>query len=252
MRLEGKIALITGAAHGLGAEEARMFAREGARVVVTDIDDNEGSKVADQILDSDGAAIFVHLDVTKEADWKNAVESTITAFGALNILVNNAGISGTGVKDFGDTRMWDSLMQVNITGSYFGIKYVVREMRKSGGGSIVNIASTSGFAASPGNHPGYTASKGASRLLAKSAAVWFAEDNIRVNSVHPGALPMMRSSLSTVAAKEACEKVKGKIHLGRAGRREEAAYGVLFLASDEASYITGTELVIDGGLLAAL
>ena len=252
MRLEGKVALITGAAHGMGAEEVRMFAREGAKVVVADIDDDEGAKVARQIVDSDGEAIFVHLDVTKETDWRDAVESTVTAFGALNILVNNAGISGAGVNDFGDTELWDGLMEINIKGSYLGIKYVVSEMRKAGGGSIVNISSTAGFAGSPGNHPGYSASKGASRLLAKSAAVWFAEDNIRVNSVHPGALPAMRSSPFPAAAEEARKKAMEKIPLRRAGRREEVAYGVLFLASDEASYITGTELVIDGGLLAAL
>ena len=252
MRLEDKVALITGAAHGMGAEEARMFAREGARVVVADVDNSEGAKVAGQIADSGGEAIFVHLDVTKEADWKGAVESAVAAFGALNVLVNNAGISGTGVKEFGDTEMWDGLMGVNITGSYLGIKHVVPAMRKAGGGSIVNISSTAGFVASSGNHPGYTASKGASRLLAKSAAVWFAEDNIRVNSVHPGALPPMRSSPSPADAEEARERVLSKIPLRRAGRREEVAYGVLFLASDEASYITGTELVIDGGLLAAL
>ena len=252
MRLEGKVALITGAAHGMGAEEVRMFAREGAKVVVADIDDDEGPKVAGQIVDSDGEAIFVHLDVTKEADWKDAVESTVTAFGALNILVNNAGISGAGVKDFGDTERWDGLLEVNAKGSYLGIKYAVPEMRKAGGGSIVNISSASGFAGSQGNHPGYAASKGASRLLAKSAAVWFAEDNIRVNSVHPGSLPPMRSSPGPAAAAEARERVLEKIPLGRRGRREEVAYGVLFLASDEASYITGTELVIDGGRLAAL
>ena len=256
MRLEGKVALITGAAHGLGAEEARMFALEGAKVVVTDIDDNEGSKVAGQILDSDGAAIFVHLDVTKEADWKDAVGSTITAFGALNILVNNAGISGTGVKDFGDTRVWDSLMEVNITGSYLDIKYVVREMRKSGGGSIVNISSILGLTGLE-KLSAYCASKGAVRLFTKAVALECGRNGsgIRVNSIHPG-------YIRTAMVEDTCRRdysdistglaELGKLHpIGRIGEPEEIAAGVLYLASDESKFVTGSELAIDGGYTAA-
>ena len=248
MRLEGKVAMITGAAHGMGAVEAKLFAEEGAKVVVADIEDEQGRRVVAEIAESDGEAMFVHLDVSREEEWKAAMEATVARFGALDVLVNNAGLAGSAIVDFDDTETWDSLMDVNAKGVYLGIKRAAAEMRKSGGGSIVNISSIAGFVGSNRVHPGYSASKGAVRLVTKTAAVQLARDGIRVNSVHPGLLPSMRGGVSLESPLR--QGMLDMVPLGRPGRREEVAYGVLFLASDEASYVTGTELVIDGGYLA--
>jgi NAD(P)-dependent dehydrogenase (short-subunit alcohol dehydrogenase family) len=249
MRLEGKVALITGAASGMGASMARIFAREGAKVVVADQLDDDGRKVAAGIVAANGAARFQHLDVTDEANWKDVVAKAAGEFGKLDILVNNAGISGSAVEDLYDTEAWDKIMGVNARGAFLGMKYAIPEMRKIGGGAIVNISSISGVTGQRGIHAAYNASKGAIRTLTKVGAVQHGRHNIRVNSVHPGLMPPMRTSGRT-ADPAVRAKMLEQVPLGRDGRVEEVANAVLFLASDEASYITGAELYVDGGYLA--
>ena len=249
MRLQGKVALITGSANGMGETEATMFAKEGAKVVVADLLEQEGQQVAAAIAEAGGEAFFLRLDVTKEEDWQEAVTTTVSRFGTLDILVNNAGLSGTYQGDLLSTDAWDRLLEVNAKGVFLGLKYAVPVMQQAGSGSIVNISSISGFIGQEHIHMGYNASKGAVRLMTKSAAVQYAKDGIRVNSVHPGMLPPMRTA-TTSADPERRQQRLEKVPLGRPGRREEVGYAVLFLASDEASYITGTELVVDGGYLA--
>jgi NAD(P)-dependent dehydrogenase (short-subunit alcohol dehydrogenase family) len=249
MRLQGKVALITGAAHGMGETEAKMFAKEGAKVVVADVDDAEGQQVVAGIAEIGGEALFVRLDVTQEADWQQAVDRTIMTFGKLDILVNNAGISGSSGVDLFDTAAWDRVMGINAKGVFLGLKYAIPAMQKAGGGSIVNISSISGFVGQDYIHMAYNASKGAVRIMTKSAAVQHAKDGIRVNSVHPGIMPPMRTSRVTANAEQR-QRMLAQVPMGREGRREEVGYAVLFLASDEASYITGTEVVVDGGYLA--
>ena len=191
----------------------------------------------------------MRLDVTSEANWQEAVAETLSSFGRLDILVNNAGISGTFDPDTLSTSAWDRLMDVNAKGVFLGMKHAIPAMEQAGGGAIVNISSVSGFVGQNGIHMAYNASKGAVRLMTKSAAVQFARKGIRVNSVHPGVLPAMRTSKAT-ADPAFREKMLAGVPMRRAGRVEEVAHAVLFLASDEASYITGTELVVDGGWLA--
>ncbi len=247
MRLTGKVALISGAASGMGRSEATIFAAEGARVVVGDLLEAEGRDVVDTIAKAGGQARFVKLDVTDEKSWQDAVASAVSAYGKLDILVNNAGISGTFDPDMLSVSAWDRLMNVNAKGVFLGMKYAVPAMEKNGG-AIVNISSISGFAGQDRVHMAYNASKGAVRIMTKSAAVQFGP-HIRVNSVHPGILPPMRTSKAS-ADPVWRERSVRHIPLKREGRVEEVAYAVLFLASDEASYITGTELVVDGGFLA--
>jgi len=249
VRLEKKVALITGAASGMGESAAKLFAREGAKVVVADILEAEGRKVVEEIRSDNGDASFVALDVTSEAQWQAAIETTVSRYGRLDILVNNAGLSGA-VPDRMDVDYFDKLMAVNARGNFLGMKFAIAQMQTSGGGSIVNMSSVSGIIGQEFVHMGYNGAKGAIRLMTKSAAVQYAKDGIRVNSVHPGLMPPMRTSVS--AADPALrEKVIETIPMRRAGRAEEAAYAILFLASDEASYITGAELVVDGGAVVA-
>ncbi len=186
MRLDGKVALITGGASGMGASMARIFAGEGAKMVVADMLEEEGKKIVGEITQANGAAIFQKLDVTSEAEWQAAIAATLAAFGKLDILVNDAGISGSAVDDLFDTAAWERLMAVNATGTFLGMKFAIPAMQKAGGGSIVNISSISGVTGQRGIHVGYNASKGAIRTLTKAAAVQHGRDNIRVNSVHPG------------------------------------------------------------------
>jgi NAD(P)-dependent dehydrogenase (short-subunit alcohol dehydrogenase family) len=249
MRLTGKVAVITGGANGMGKSEATIFAREGARVVVADLLEADGQKVVAEIKAAGGEARFVKLDVTSEADWKDAVATTQTAFGQLNVLVNNAGISGSYDPDTMSTAAWDTIMNVNAKGVFLGMKYAIPAMQRAGGGAIVNISSISGFVGQNGIHMAYNASKGAVRIATKAAAVQYAKDGIRVNSVHPGMMPPMKTSKMS-ADPTWRAKMINPIPMKREGRVEEVAHAVLFLASDEASYITGTELVVDGGLLA--
>jgi NAD(P)-dependent dehydrogenase (short-subunit alcohol dehydrogenase family) len=249
MRLAGKVALITGGASGMGRSEAAIFVREGATVVVADVLEAEGRQVVASIAATGAPARFVKLDVTSEADWREAVEMTVASFGKLDVLVNNAGISGTFDPDTMSTAARDTLMTVNAKGVFLGMKYAIPAMQQAGRGAIVNISSISGFVGQDKIHMGYNASKGAVRLMTKSAAVQYAKDGIRVNSVHPGIMPPMRTSKAS-ADPAWREKTLRAVPMKREGRVEEVAYAVLFLASDEASYITGTELVVDGGYLA--
>ncbi len=184
--------------------------------------------------------------MTSETDWQQAIDATLAAYGKLDILVNNAGISGSAVADFYDSAAWDRLMSVNATGVFLGIKYAIPPMKAAGGGAIVNISSMSGIIGHDHVHVGYNASKGAVRTLTKVAAVQHGRDNIRVNSINPGLMPPMRTSGRT-ADPETRARWLRHVPLGRAGRVEEVANAALFLASDEASYITGAELVVDGG-----
>lgn len=249
MRLDGKVALITGGASGMGASMARIFAGEGAKVVVADMLEEEGRKIVGEITRANGAAIFQRLDVSSEAEWQDAIAATLAAYGKLDILVNDAGISGSDVEDLFDTAAWQRLMAVNATGAFLGMKFAIPVMKEAGGGSIVNISSISGVTGQRGIHVGYNASKGAVRTLTKAAAVQHGRDNIRVNSVHPGLMPPMRTSGRTADPAVRAKMLEG-VPLRRAGRVEEVANAVLFLASDEASYITGAELYVDGGFLA--
>ncbi|HIN38319.1 MAG TPA: glucose 1-dehydrogenase [Dehalococcoidia bacterium] len=248
MRLEGKVALISGGARGMGAEEARIFAREGAKVIIGDISEDEGKAVKAQIAEAGGQALFVRLDVTEESDWTNAVDQAVSRFGKLDILVNNAGISSRAFTDDTAIDAWDKIMEVNSKGVFLGTRAAVPKMLEAGGGSIINISSIMGLVGSAGGHPAYNASKGAVRIFSKAMAVRHGKDDIRVNSVHPGFMPPMASGIAYDQ-----EQRRGSLEqtpLGREGRIEEVANAVLFLASDEASYITGAELAVDGGFTA--
>lgn len=249
MRLQGKVAIISGAASGMGAATARRFAREGAKVVVADVLVDEGRQVAHGIRAAGGEASLMHLDVTDEANWKQVVDETVAKYGRLDIAVNNAGISGSKVNDTMETEAWHRLIAVNATGVFLGMKFEIPAMRKSGGGAIVNLSSISGNAGQNQIHVGYNASKGAVRLITKSAAVQFGKDGIRVNSIHPGLMPPMRTSGATADPVVRANMLK-RVPLGRSGEVDEVANAALFLASDEASYITGAELHVDGGYLA--
>ena len=248
-RLGGKVAIVSGGARGQGATEAKMFAREGAKVVLGDVLDEEGKQVEAQINESGGTATYVHLDVTREDDWQFAVDTAIARYGKLDILVNNAGILIS--KSLEDTTVedWDRIMGINAKGVFLGTKHAIPAMRRAGGGSIINISSTAGLVGSPNGSPSYTATKGAVRLLTKSTAIQYAKEGIRCNSVHPGpiATEMIRHTLTDPTR---LEQRMQRLPLGRVGTPEDIAYGVLYLASDESSFVTGSELVIDGGTTA--
>ncbi|MFB3053536.1 MAG: SDR family NAD(P)-dependent oxidoreductase, partial [Dehalococcoidia bacterium] len=216
MRLEGKVALISGGARGMGAVEAKLFAEEGAKVVIGDILEEEGRKVETEIRAAGGEAQFVKLDVTREEDWSRAVEASVSHFGKLNVLVNNAGISGSQWGNDLTQEAWDAIMEVNATGVYLGTKAALPEMRKAGGGSIINISSQMGIVGSDATHPAYNASKGAVRTFTKSIAIQYAKDNIRCNSVHPGPIdtPMADAIFDDP---QKLESVRSKVPMGRIG-----------------------------------
>ena len=248
MRLEGKVALITGAARGQGAAEARLFAQEGAKVIVADVSDPEGIAVAAEIAEVGGDAIYVHLDVTDESQWDAAVQSAVTSFGKLDILVNNAGIWRRGHVMETSSEQWDDIMDVNAKGVFLGTKAAIPEMRKAGGGSIVNISSTAGLVGSK-TSSAYSASKGAVRIFSKSTAIQYASEGIRANSIHPGPIDtdMGDQVWPDPTSREASIS---RTALSRIGTAQDIAYGALYLASDESSFVTGSELVIDGGVTA--
>ena len=255
-RLDGKVALISGGARGQGATEARLFATEGAKVVFGDLLDEEGQNVEAEIRASGGEATYIHLDVTREADWVAAVQTAVNRYGKLDILVNNAGITGTQASggpvsiENATEEAWDRVMAVNAKGVFLGTKYAIPEMRRAGGGSIINISSVSGLVGDRKPSAGaYPASKGAVRLLTKATAIQYAGEWIRCNSVHPGLIetPMTDSTFPTPRDRE--ERI-AITPIKRIGTPEDIAYGALYLASDESSYITGIELVIDGGFTA--
>ena len=248
MRLQGKVAIITGAARGQGAEEARMFAKEGAKVVLADVTDQEGTAVAAEIAEMGGDALYVHLDVTNEDEWDAAVQSAVASFGKLDILVNNAGIWRRGHILETSSDQWDDIMDVNAKGVFLGTKAAIPEMRKAGGGSIVNISSTAGLVGSK-TSAAYSASKGAVRIFTKSTAVQYAAEGIRANSIHPGPIDTdMGDQVWPDAASKSASVTRTA--LNRMGTPEDIAYGALYLASDESSFVTGSELVIDGGVTA--
>jgi 3alpha(or 20beta)-hydroxysteroid dehydrogenase len=248
-RLDGKVALISGGAKGQGAAETRLFVREGAKVVFGDIQDDDGKKVEAEIRAAGGDVVYVHLDVTREADWRAAVATAVERYGKLDVLVNNAGILLRAKIEDTSEADWDRIMAVNAKGVFLGTKCALPAMRKAGGGSIINISSTAGLVGAPGGTGAYTATKGAVRLFTKATAIQHARENIRCNSVHPGPIvtDMIKDMLGNPAAWE--QRLR-RLPMGRAGTADEVAYGVLYLASDESSYVTGSELVIDGGTTA--
>ena len=248
MRLEGKVALITGGARGQGAAEARIFAREGAKVVIADVLDADGMAVAAQINELGGEATYVHLDVSSESDWQQAISATVSAYGKLDVLVNNAAIWRGGHVADTTSEQWDTVLDINAKGVFLGTKLAIPEMRKVGGGSIVNISSTAGLVGSL-TSSAYSASKGAVRLFTKSTAVQYGAENIRANSIHPGPIdtPMGDQVWPDAGSRE---EVIERTVLKRIGTPEDIANGALFLASDESSFMTGSELVIDGGVTA--
>ena len=249
-RLDGKVALISGGARGQGAAEVLLFAKEGAKVVFGDLLNDEGRQIEAQVAELGGDATYIHLDVTSADDWDAAVQTALDRYGRLDILVNNAGILGrrTGLEDT-TSEQWDAVLNVNAKGAFLGTKAAIPALCDAGGGSIVNISSIAGIIADPTGIPAYQASKGAVRLLTKSTALQHAADNIRCNSVHPG-LIVTAMSEDVLADPDRRQEFFGSIPLGRLGTVDDIANGVLFLASDESSYVTGSELVIDGGLVA--
>ena len=255
MRLEGKVALVTGAAAGVegalmgfGGAAARLFAREGAKVVLTDILLEQGERSAAEIREMGGDAIFVKLDVTSDEDWQKAIEATLAAYGRLDVMINNAGTGAPANVEDTTVDVWDGQMDVHAKGVFLGTKHAIPEMRKVGGGSIINTSSIYGLVGSPGS-TAYHAAKGAIRIFSKAAAIQYAPDGIRVNSIHPGFMrtPMTRPRYEDpVRHTELLERIP----MGRMGTADEIAYGMLYLASDESAFVTGSELVIDGGVTA--
>ena len=256
MRLEGKVALLTGAAAGVegelmgfGGASARLFAQEGAKVVLTDIKEDMGQRTAAQINETGGDALFMPLDVTDEQNWIDVIRSTVATFGKLDVLVNNAGTSARATVEDTTEEVWDRQMDIHVKGAFLGTKHAIPEMRRAGGGSIINISSIYGLVGSP-TSAAYHAAKGASRLFTKSAAIQYAKENIRVNSVHPGyaRTPLTNDRFTNEPGQQ--DWWLERIPMGRLGNAYEIAYGILYLASDESSFITGSELVIDGGTTA--
>ena len=246
-RLKEKVALISGAAKGQGAEEAKLFADEGASVVLGDILDEEGTEIASEINRSGGKASYVHLDVTKKDDWELAVKEAISIYGKLDILVNNAGILiMKGLAETSESE-WDLIQNINSKGVFLGSQSVIPEMVRNGSGSIVNISSVAGLIGS--RHTAYGASKGLVRLLTKSIAVQYGPNGIRCNSVHPGIIEtdMVKDMIGT---DEGRKNQLNRTPLNIIANSMDVALGVLYLASDEARYVTGSELVIDGGITA--
>ena len=246
-RLNNKVALISGATGGQGSVEVKLFCSEGAKVIFGDIDDEKGKALETEVRNFGGEATYVHLDVTSESDWQKAVSKSVALYGKLDILINNAGVFLR--KNLEDTteEEWDFVQSINSKGVFLGVKSVISAMKESGGGSIVNISSMAGLVASS-RAPAYGASKGAVRLLTKSIAVQYGSDGIRCNSVHPGLIE--ETGMGDRLIEKAGNMILAGTPLGIYGTPRDIALGVLFLASDESSYITGSELVIDGGITA--
>jgi cyclopentanol dehydrogenase len=241
--------LVTGGARGQGAEEARLMAKEGAKVVLGDILDDQGRQVESEIAEDGLDATYMHLDVTLANDWASAVDTAVRKYGGLHVLINNAGILiRKGIEETTEEE-WDLIMGINVKGVFLGTKHAIPAMRNSGGGSIINISSTAGLVGSPEGSASYTATKGAVRLFTKSTAIQHAKDGIRCNSVHPGPIDteMIRDTMNDPDRRAARML---RLPMGRVGTAADIAYGVLYLASDEASFVTGTELIIDGGTTA--
>ena len=246
-RMDGKAALISGGARGMGAAEARLFAAEGAAVVIGDILDDEGEAVAAAIQAGGGQCAYCHLDVTLESDWRAAVAAAVSRFGKLDALVNNAGIGSSPHKIHEEPiELWERTMDINLKGVFLGTRTAIPAMQAAGGGSIINISSQLGIVAVPYNGAAYQTAKGGVRIFTKAAALQYAADGIRVNSVHPG--PIVTEM--TRAGRDNPERMAlalARIPMGRYGEPEEVANAVLYLASDESSFVTGSEVVVDGG-----
>lgn len=244
-RLQNKVAIITGAGGGQGKAEALLFAKEGAKVVVTDVQEDKVKETVSEIKINGGAAIGFYHNVASEENWIQVINETIDNFGKIDILVNNAGITSDTIIHETTIEKWNQVIEVNVTGVFLGMKHVIPKMVTNRGGSIINISSIAGLTGSSGASA-YTASKGAVRMLTKASAIDYAKDNIRVNSVHPGYIetPMTEAYFAD-------EKMRGwfesKTPLPRLGKSDDVAQGVLYLASDESSFVTGIELPIDGG-----
>ena len=249
-RLEGKVALISGGARGQGAVEARMFAEEGASVVIGDILDDQGRQTEAELQELGYNVTYVHLDVTSESDWASAVQAAVDTYGKLDILLNNAGILIRKNIEETTEEDWDRIFAVNAKGVFLGTKAAIPAMRDAGGGSIINISSTAGLVGSPNGSASYTATKGAVRLFTKSTAIQHAREGIRCNSIHPGPIEtdMIADTLNDPANMALRMQ---RLPLGRVGKPSEIAYGAIYLASDESSFVTGSEVVIDGGTTAA-
>ncbi|MGE3447560.1 MAG: SDR family NAD(P)-dependent oxidoreductase [Microbacteriaceae bacterium] len=247
-RLDGKVALVTGGARGIGAATARLFACEGAAVVIGDVLDADGAAVASEIRSSGGRAVFVRLDVTDETAWGSAMDVAVGAFGRLDVLVNNAGIVRRSTIEETSGDEWDLVMTVNAKGAFLGTKHAIPLMRAGGGGSIINVSSIVAVVATPAPTSAYGASKGAVRTFTKFTAVQHARDAIRCNSIHPG--PIATAMTGAVDAAPLSEERRQRLPLGRLGSVDDIAYGALYLASDESSFVTGIELFIDGGTAA--
>ena len=233
----------------MGAVEARLFVKEGAKVAIADVLQDEGNSLEAEISNAGGDAFFVNLDVTSEDAWSRAIAEVVAKYGRLDILVNNAGIYRRGLVEDTTEQEWDTVLDVNAKGVFLGTKFAIPVMRAGGGGSIVNISSVAGIIGSK-QSTAYNASKGAVRLLTKTTAIQYAQEGIRANSVHPG--PIGTQMLDQVFPdQEMKENRMSEIPIGRMGTVDDVAYGVLFLASDESSYMTGSELVIDGGFTAS-
>lgn len=252
-RVTGKVAIVTGASLGLGRAAATMLAREGARVVLTDLRREEGADLADQLVSSGGEAIFLPHDVSSEDDWKRVVASAVNRFGGLDVLVNNAGVALSANVEDTTLEQWRRLMSINLDGVFLGLKYAIAAM-KNRGGSIINLSSIEGIVGDP-NLAAYNASKGGVRLLTKSAALSCAKAGyrIRVNSIHPGYIdtPMVTAFAEAQPDPRATREAIAALHpLGHIGEPDDIAYGVIYLASEESKFVTGAELVIDGGYTA--
>ena len=248
MRLEDKVALISGGARGMGAVEATLFAREGAKVVIGDIREEDGRQVEAQIAEAGGECLFIFLDVTRESSWAEAVDSTVARFGKLDILINNAGIFPMEKVEETTSESWDLVMDTNAKGVFLGTKAAIPAMRQAGGGSIINLSSIAGLVGSTYS-ASYNASKGAVRLFTKSTAIQYAREGIRANSIHPGLIDTLMAA-DLLADADLRKRRIATTPLGRVGTSEEVAYGALYLASDESSFVTGSELVIAGGFTA--
>lgn len=246
MRLAGKVALVSGAARGIGAAIARRFAEQGARVVLGDILQPEGQHMVAEIENSGGEAVFIHLDVTREADWQQAISTAVERFGALHIVVNNAGTGTPDKLEDVSAEEWDRVMAVNATGVFLGTKAAIPALRQAGGGSIINMSSQLGLVGVANSSPQYQASKGAVRLLTKATAMQYAGEGIRVNSIHPGPITTPRNAARRTDPQHNAFMLS-RVPLGRYGEADDIAYGAVYLASDESAYVTGSELVIDGG-----
>ncbi len=249
MRLENKIAFVTGGAQGLGAEIARTFAREGATVFIADLKAEEGAKTVAEIEAKGGKAFFVPLNVTEEPSWIAAVKTVVDKFGRLDVLVNNAGINIREPIEEMKVESLDTMLAVNVKGPFLGIKHAIPIMRKNGGGSIINMSSICGLVGHKYTTEAYTVTKGAVTLMTKSVGVRYAKDNIRCNSIHPSTVdtPLMQTVFKDPAKK--AERL-GEVPLGRLALASDVANAALYLASEDAKFLNGVSLPVDGGLTA--